>query len=252
MQVNYWTESTDDAIWKYVELSSDLNDEKTLRERDILFRDVIYIPLTVLIESLINKYKLSNYQGTELDVDWLKSECFTKFLEVLNKGYLKKNLGRPFNYITSVMRFHMIAIRKQNQKQKHYLESNYFENEEYIFSEMMDDINIYENNNNLIIDPEESDTFNISAIQYEKIIQYLQEDIKKNDFSSKKEFIFAEQLLEVMSKLHKFDFSNKFFIKFIISELCAGAGFDMRRFTINYYLLKIWTKYKKRMEKEIF
>jgi len=79
---------------------------------------------------------------------------------------------------------------------------------------------------------------NLGAIYYDKIIDFLKKDIKNDNFSNKKERIFAEQLVEVMEALPKLSFKNKFFIKFMLSELSAASGIEMKRFTINYYLLK--------------
>jgi hypothetical protein len=162
----------------------------------------------------------------------LKSECYIKFLEVVNKGYLDREKGRPFTYLTSSFRFHMIALRKQNQKTKHQLESNYFENEEYIYNESdHEDVSFDE----FEIEDEE---MNYGAIYYDKIIELLERDIKNETFSSSKEAIFADQLVKVMRTLPKLSFQNKFFVKFMLGELTASSGIEMKRFTINYYLLK--------------
>lgn len=252
MKGNYWTLQTDEAIWKYIELSEDLTNDKNMTERDLLFKNELYKPLVTLIESLINTYKLNNNKGTELDSEWLKSSCFLKLFDTLSKGYLKRERGRPFNYITSVLRFHMIQIRKDFQKQKHHIESNFFDNEEYIYNEMLEELVDYEKNNDLLIDPETMEEVNLSIFRYEKIIYYLEDDIKKNMFSSKKELIFAENLLDVMKKVQKVNWSNKFFIKWILSELCFLSGTHLKRFTINYYLLKFWKRYKSKIEKELY
>jgi len=97
----------------------------------------------------------------------------------------------------------MIQIRKDFQKQKHHIESNFFDNEEYIYNEMLEELVDYEKNNDLLIDPETMEEVNLSIFRYEKIIYYLEDDIKKNMFSSKKELIFAENLLDVMKKVQK-------------------------------------------------
>jgi hypothetical protein len=131
----------------------------------------------------------------------------------------------------------MIAVRKNNHKQKLQLESSYFGNEEFIFneSEFEDDYIPIERAITCIEDEDEID---FSIITFQKIMEYLRDDIKKDNFSSTKEGIFAAQLLELMESLHKFTFQNKFFIKFMLRELATSSGCSMKPFTINYYLLK--------------
>ena len=126
----------------------------------------------------------------------------------------------------------MIALRKQNQRAKRHIESHYFENEEYIYNESECEP--------VTVDEFETkdDELNYGAVYYEKVIQLLERDIEGNKFSSTKEAIFADQLVKVMKALPKLSFQNKFFVKFILSELTASSGVEMKRFTINYYLLK--------------
>jgi len=158
-------------------------------------------------------------------------------LEIIDKGYLDPSKGRPFNYLTSVLKFHMIMVRKSDHKKKIQLESSYFGNEEFIFneSESEDD---YAPVERAITCIEEEEEMEYSTVIFNKIIEYLRDDIKKNNFSSTKESIFAAQLLELMESMHKFTFQNKFFIKFMLRELSTTAGCSMKPFTINYYLLK--------------
>ena len=244
----YWPKEVDEAIWLFI----DSNDQN---EKNDIYTKHIHKALTSLIDALINRYRFSGQIGSEIDMDWLRSECYVKFLEIIDKGYLNPDKGRPFNYLTSVLKFHMIAVRKSSHKQKLQMESNYFGNEEFIFNESETEDDYY-NNYNPSIDRaisfiEDEEEIDFSAITYHKIMEYLKDDLDNNRFSSTKEGIFAAQLLELMESLHKFTFQNKFFIKFMLRELATTAGCSMKPFTINYYLLKFWKKYLKRMQNEL-
>jgi len=235
----YWPKEVDDAIWLWIET----------RDEEI-YTKYIHKALTSLIDALIHRFKFNGQIGSEIDINWLRSECYVKFLEIIDKGYLDPSKGRPFNYLTSVLKFHMIMVRKSDHKKKIQLESSYFGNEEFIFneSESEDD---YAPVERAITCIEEEEEMEYSTVIFNKIIEYLRDDIKKNNFSSTKESIFAAQLLELMESMHKFTFQNKFFIKFMLRELSTTAGCSMKPFTINYYLLKFWKKYLKQVKMEM-
>lgn len=235
----YWPKEVDEAIWLWIET----------RDEEI-YTKYIHKALTSLIDALIHRFRFNGQIGSEIDIDWLRSECYLKFLEIIDKGYLDPSKGRPFNYLTSVLKFHMIAVRKSSHKQKIQLESSYFGNEEFIFNECESEDD-YAPIERAIISIEEEEDFDYSIVTFQKIMEYLKEDIKNNNFSSTKEGIFAAQLLELMESLHKFTFQNKFFIKFMLRELATTAGCAMKPFTINYYLLKFWKKYLRRLKKEL-
>jgi len=240
----YWPDEVDEAIWLFI-------DEKNEEERNRIYSKYIHNALTSLIDALIHKFKFNGLEGSEIDVDWLRSECYLKFLEIIDKGYLDPSKGRPFNYLTSVLKFHMIAVRKLSHKQKLILESNYFGNEEFIYNESESEEDYFPIERAISILEEEEEEEDASLITYAKIMEYLKDDIKNNRFASTKEGIFAQQLLELMESLQKFTFQNKFFIKFMLRELSTTAGCSMKPFTINYYLLKFWKRYKKRMQSEL-
>jgi len=236
----YWPKEVDEAIWLWIET----------RDEDI-YTNYIHKALTSLIDALIHRFKLNGQPGSEIDIDWLRSECYVKFLEIIDKGYLDPTKGRPFNYLTSVLKFHMISVRKSSHKQKIQLESNYFGNEEFIFNESESEDDYAPIERAITCIEEEENDIEYTTLFFQKIIQYLREDIKNNNFSSTKEGIFAAQLLELMESLHKFKFQNKFFIKFMLRELSTTAGCKMQPFTINYYLLKFWKRYLKKIKNEL-
>jgi len=227
----YWFKETDDAVFQFI-------DEIDEYKRNLIYRDYIHKPLTKLIDFSIFKLGVVKHGSPDRDADALRAACFEKFFIITTPGstYIKKEKGRPFNFLTSVLRNHILGYIEEIQKRKKKIETNYFENEEYAFSEKVNHLG-QDNYSEIVLEEEQTD----SSIVYSNIMKLIEKDISRDNFTSKKEKLFAEQLITVMKngeKFGEFGWYNKFFIKLIMRELT-----DLPKGTVNYYLKKIGKRY---------
>jgi hypothetical protein len=237
----YWTKDTDKAILDFI-------DEKNLEKRNIIYEKNIHKPFTIMIESLVNKLQIKKFKDYERDMDTLKSICFIKFFEMFDLNnekihtYIDTNKGRPFNYLTTVVRNEILQYTYKIYKKRTQIETNYIDNEEFLFNESGDDAKSasWSQYNENFTDKSSSNPDSIDQWEiYKLIIKLLKRDLKNNVFTSEKEKLFGEQLLYLMENINiDFKFYNKFFIKMLLAEL---TGF--KRTSINYYLGKVYSKY---------
>lgn len=227
----YWFKETDDAIFNYINEEDDYI-------RGKIYEEHIHKPLSKLIDFSIFKLNVVKYGSPERDADAFRATCFEKFFIITtpNSNFIKKEKGRPFNFLTSVMRNHILGYIEEIQKRKKKIETNYFENEEYVFSEKVNHLG-QDNYSEIILEEEQTD----SGVIYSNVMKLIEKDISCDNFTSKKEKLFAEQLIIVMKngeKFGEFGWYNKFFIKLIMRELT-----DLPKGTVNYYLKKIGKRY---------
>lgn len=228
----YWTLETDNSVFNFI---NEIDDKK----RELIFKENIHKPLSKLIDAMI--FKLSGIvkpMSAEQDINTLRAICFEKFFKITmpNSEYIKSEKGRPFNFLTSVIRNHLIGYVNEIYKRKNKLEINSLDEVDYSFKEKVNHLG--ENNYTEII--MEDEIVDSSAI-YKKVLKLIQNDLKNDKFTSKKEKEFVQHLLYVMEHINKFnelEFYNKFFIKLILQELTG-----LPRYTVNYYLSKIGKKY---------
>jgi len=227
----YWTKQTDQAVFDFIAEEDDF-------KREQIFEDHIHKPLIKLIDAMIFKVTEIKPNSIEQDLPTLRAVCLEKFFKITmpNSEYIKEEKGRPFNFLTSVMRNHLIGYSVDIYKRKKKFETNHFDNEEFVFSEKINELG-EDNYHEMVLESEEVD----SKIIYGKIIELINKDLKKDNFKSKKEKEFAEHLIYVMKHIDKFNefgWYNKFFIKLILQELTC-----LPRYTVNYYLSKLGKRY---------
>jgi hypothetical protein len=187
---------------------------------------------------MIFKLKIVKPNSAEQDIDTLRSICFEKFFRITepDSKYIREEKGRPFNFLTTVIRNHLIGHVQDIRKRKTKIETNYFDSEEYVFTERINHLGD-PNYDEIVIDEEEYD----ACAVYNRLVRSLERDIETDAFNSKKEKAFAEQLLVVLRKIDHFDefgWFNKFFIKLILQEITG-----LEKHTVNYYLAKIKRRY---------
>lgn len=227
----YWTKDTDDAIFEFI---AETDDEI----RSKIFEKRIHKPLVKLIDFMTFKLNIIKHKSPEQDIHALRASCFEKFFRITtpNSTYIRSEAGRPFNFLTSVIRNHLIGYVEEIHKRKKRIETNYFDNEEFVFNEKLNHLG-ETNYTEIVLEEEEPD----STIIYNRVIKLIEKDIKNNKFTSKKERMFAEQLVFVMKRVDEFGefgWYNKFFIKLILQELTC-----LPRYTVNYYLSKMGRRY---------
>jgi hypothetical protein len=236
----YWTKETDQAVLDFI-------GEKDQIKRNIIYEEQVHAPLTTMIESLVNKLQVKKFKDYERDADTLKSVCYIKFFEMFALDnekidtYINPEKGRPFNYLTTVVRNEILQYTYKIYKRRTQIETNFIDNEEFIYGESdQSSSNAISYNNEAFVDKSVKDFGTIDEWEvYKLITKSMKRDLNKKIYKSEKEKLFAEQLLYLMDNINtEFKYYNRFFIKMLLSEL---TGF--KRTSINYYLNKIYNKY---------
>jgi hypothetical protein len=110
----YWHTYTNDAVDEYVD-----NQDLTKRELDQLYTRRIHPALMQMIGAIIHRYQ---YYETGYSVKDLKFEALSKAYEVLAMSrkhpdkYYQPERKSSFFYFTSVIRYYIINLQKENQE----------------------------------------------------------------------------------------------------------------------------------------
>ena len=235
----YWTIDTDIAVINFI-------NEMNIDKRNKIYEKNIHTPFTTMIESLINKLNVKKFKDYERDLETLRSICYIKFFELFDinneksKERINIDQGRPFNYLTTVVRNEILQYVYKSYKKRTQIETNFLDNEEFAYNESEDNWQTKAKYNSSFIDSSISEMDTIDDWEvYNLIIKLLKRDLNKDIYKSEKEKLFAEQLLYLMENINtELRYNSKFFIKMLLAEL---TGF--KRTSINYYLGKVYNKY---------
>ena len=215
----------------------DYINEPNIDTRSVIFESKIHKPLTQLIDGLANRYKLVKPKSVDLTIEAFRSECVNHVLKIIaSDKYIKKEVGRPFNYLTSAVANHIIGYSKSVYKRKKIHETNYFNNEEFVFqgNPFADDYK-----SEIILESE----LTTSELILLNVHKFVKKDLADDNFRSFKERQFAEGFIIMLEQVldNKVSWYNKYFIKLLLQEL-TGFG----RSKVNYYLNQFKTKYYRR------
>jgi len=104
---NYFTKEHENAIISY-------NNSTNLRERELLYRDIIQPVMSQMVDKIVLTFKFTNLNNIEV----LKEECKAFIVTVLCKFDPSKN-SSAFSYFSIVIKHWFIAkIKKQKKRQQ--------------------------------------------------------------------------------------------------------------------------------------
>ena len=121
----YWTKDTDEAIFEFIAETDD-------KIRSKIFEKRIHKPLVKLIDFMTFKLNIVKHGSPEQDIHALRASCFEKFFRITtpNSTYIRAESGRPFNFLTSVIRNHLIGYVEEIHKRKKKIEMQGFKIED--------------------------------------------------------------------------------------------------------------------------
>lgn len=199
----YWDDTVDGYIVKYIQ-------ETDTKKKSVIFERHLYKPISKLIDSIVHRYKLHNFEHDGLDD--IRQQCMVFLIEtVLPHPMFDPSRQKSYSYIgTSVRRYLIQKIRKHADKTSKHISIDVDLSEYY--GDGNEDTKSFDNTilNSINYSYNNIEVENLSKELLDKFLDFLREEVQLlspiNEKSTKNWVSFLNSFILICETNHGISF----------------------------------------------